>query len=287
MSKKQYKTRNRHGLQVVTLCISTALVLILLGIVVSSVLTAHNLSNYVKQNLTVTLMFENDMTNSEAQQLCARLKKRVYVNNITFISKEQALKEQTKVMGTDPSEFIGTNPFLSSVEVNLNAEYANADSLRWISQELKKYPKVSEINYPQDLVNSVNNTLNQINIVLLVLAVLLTIISFELINNSVRLGIYARRFIIHTMKLVGASWGFIRRPFIVSAVVTGLIAALIANGVLACCFYAIQSYQALTWFDFAIVGISVLVFGIAITTLCTFASVNKYLRMKAGELYKI
>jgi cell division transport system permease protein len=123
--------------------------------------------------------------------------------------------------------------------------------------------------------------------VLLVLAVLLTIISFELINNSVRLGIYARRFIIHTMKLVGASWGFIRRPFIVSAVVTGLIAALIANGVLACCFYAIQSYQALTWFDFAIVGVSVLVFGIAITTLCTFASVNKYLRMKAGELYKI
>ena len=287
MSKKQYKSRNRHGLQVVILCISTALVLILLGIVVSSVLTARNLSNYVKQNLTVTLMLESDMTNSEAQQLCSQLKKRDYVNHLNFISKEQALKEQTKVMGTDPSEFIGTNPFLSSVEVNLNAKYANSDSLRWISQELKKYPKVSEINYPQDLVNSVNDTLNKINVVLLALAVLLLIISFELINNSVRLTVYSRRFIIHTMKLVGASWGFIRRPFIWSGVIIGLIAALIANGVLACCFTAIQSYQALTWLDFIIVGVSVLIFGIAITTLCTYASVNKYLRMKAGELYMI
>lgn len=287
MGKKQHKSHSRRGLQVVTLCISTSLVLILLGIVITSVLTARNLSNYVRQNLTVTLMLESDMTESESQQLCKKLRGKAYVNRITYVSKEQALKEQTKAMGTDPSEFLGTNPFLSSVEVNLNAAYANADSLRWIAAEFKKMPKVNEINYPQTLVDSVNNTLNTVNIILLVLAVLLTIISFELINNSVRLSIYARRFSIHTMKLVGASWGFIRRPFILNALAVGFVAALLANAVLAYSFYLLQSYEALTVVDIAIVGVSVLVFGIAITMFCTYVSVNKYLRMKAGDLYKI
>ena len=293
MKKKPNKARNRYGLQVITLCISTSLVLILLGVVVLSVFTTRHLTNYVKENLVVTMMLEQDMTNPEARLLCTRLKTRPYIKNLSFISKEQALKEQTAAMGSDPSEFIGgDNPFLSSIELTLRGDYANNDSLKWISKELKAYPKVSEITYQQDLIESVNNTLGKVSLVLLVLAGLLTFVSFSLINNTVRLSIYARRFSIHTMKLVGASWGFIRRPFVMQAVGIGVVAALLAIGILGGCIYALSRYEeglfnVVTWDVLTVTGGSILLFGVLITALCAGISVNKFLRMKAGELYKI
>ena len=293
MKKKPNKARNRYGLQVITLCISTSLVLILLGVVVLSVFTTRHLTNYVKENLVVTMMLEQDMTNPEARLLCTRLKTRPYIKNLSFISKEQALKEQTAAMGSDPSEFIGgDNPFLSSIELTLRGDYANNDSLKWISKELKAYPNVSEITYQQDLIESVNTTLGKVSLVLLVLAGLLTFVSFSLINNTVRLSIYARRFSIHTMKLVGASWGFIRRPFVMQAVGIGVVAALLAIGILGGCIYALSRYEeglfnVVTWDVLAVTGGSILLFGVLITALCAGISVNKFLRMKAGELYKI
>ena len=292
MGKKQKKTRVRHGLQGVTLCISTALVLILLGMVVFSVLSARNLSAYVKENLTVTMMLGEDITDTEARQLCAGLRKQAYISHITYICKEQALKEQTEAMGTDPSEFLGMNPFVASIELQLKAQYANTDSLKWISKELKGDKRVTDIAYPQDLMDSVNRNLNKVNLVLLVLAVLLTCVSFSLINNTVKLGMYARRFTIHTMKLVGASWGFIRGPFLRRSVGIGVLAALIADGVLAGGVYALYSYEpgvmtVVTWQVMAVTGGSVFLFGVLITLLCAYFSVNRFLRMKAGDLYKI
>lgn len=292
MGKKQKKTGVRHGLQGVTLCISTAMVLVLLGMVVFSVMTAKNLSEYVRENLTVTMMLGEDITNPEAQRLCRDLKKLHYVSHLTYISKEQALKEQTTAMGTDPSEFLGTNPFTASVEVQLRAEYANTDSLKWIARELKRDSRVNDISYPQDLMDSVNQNLNKINIVLLVLAVLLTCVSFSLINNTVKLSMYARRFTIHTMKLVGASWGFIRRPFLWRATGIGLLAAVIADCVLASGVYALYTYEpgvmaVMTWDVLAVTGSAVLVAGLIITLLCSWVAVNKFLRMKACDLYKI
>lgn len=292
MGKKRKTSRSRHGLQVITLCISTAMVLVLLGMVVFSVLTARNLSTYVKENLVVTMMLQDDITNPEAQQLCSMIHHRPYIKKITYISKEAALKEQTAAMGTDPSEFIGTNPFLASIELQLKGDYANTDSLKWITKELKKYPKVGDITYQQALVNSVNDNLQKISLVLFVLAVLLTFVSFSLINNTVRLGIYSRRFSIHTMKLVGASWSFIRYPFVVRAIVVGMIAALVAIAVLGACVYALYSYEpgvltVVTWDIAAITAISVFLFGIIITAICSSLSVNKFLKMKAGDLYKI
>ncbi|MCR4774638.1 MAG: permease-like cell division protein FtsX [Prevotella sp.] len=292
MTKRKKRAGGRHGLQVVTLCISTALVLILLGLVVSLVLSAHNLSDRVRENLTVTMMLENDMTQTESQQLCARLRKRPYISHVTFISKQKALKEQAAAMGSDPTEFIGVNPFLPSIEMQLKSDYANTDSLKWISAELKKYSKVGDITYPRDLINQVNEMLSKISIVLLILAALLTFISFSLVNNTVRLGVYARRFSIHTMKLVGASWGFIRRPFVWQAVTIGIVAALIANGALAAGVYAWANYEPdvlsiITWQVMAITAVSVLIFGIVITAVCADLSVRKFLRMKAGDLYKI
>ena len=140
MRKKQYKPSNHRGLQVITLCISTAMVLILLGLVIFSVLMGRNLSSYVKENLVVQVMLEQDMTNPEGLQMCKRLNARPYVNTLTYITKEEALKEATRDLGADPSEFAGVNPFQPSIEITTKADYANNDSLKWITKELKAYP---------------------------------------------------------------------------------------------------------------------------------------------------
>ncbi len=294
MGHKRKKNNGRTGrLQSITLCISTALVLILLGLVVFSTLLGRNLSSYVKENLVVTMMLGQDMTDTEAQTMCRGLSQRPYIKGVHFISKSEALKDATKEMGTDPSEFTdGVNPLPSSVELTLKGDYANNDSLKWISKELKRYPKVMEINYQRDLVESVNRNLAKIGLVLLVLAVLLTFVSFSLINNTVRLGIYARRFSIHTMKLVGASWGFIRWPFLKRALVTGMLAALLACAVLGGGMYLLYRYEpevltVISWEEMIITAIAVFLFGIIITAMCACISVNKFLKMKAGELYKI
>ena len=293
MVKKHRKTGKRSGLQAITLCISTALVLILLGLVVLTTLAGRNLSAHVRENLVVTLMLEHDMTDSEGNQMCNAVKKSSYIRSINFISKDRALKEATKEMGADPSEFTeGLNPFSPSIEITLNSEYANNDSLRWIAKEMKRYPKVTEISYQKDLVEAVNRNLAKIGLAMLTLAVLLTFVSFSLINNTVRLGIYARRFSIHTMKLVGASWGFIRRPFVSRAVVIGLVASLFAIAALGGMSYAMVCYEPdivtiVSGHCLAFSARELMVGGIVITSICANISVNKFLKMKAGDLYKI
>ncbi len=292
MSKRRTKPRVHHGLQGVTLCISTALVLILLGMVTLSVLTARNLSAHVKENFTVTLMLGESITGTEAQHLCKDLKNRPYISHIKYISKEEALKEQSEAMGTDPSEFLGVNPFLASIELRLYSDYANTDSLKVIAKSLKLNKNVTDIIYPSDLIDIVNKNLQKINLVLLILAVLLACVSFSLINNTVKLGVYARRFNIHTMKLVGASWGFIRRPFLGNAISIGLLAAIIADAILALGIYLLYTYEqavltVITPEVMIITGSTVFLLGIIITLLCAFFSVNKFLKMKAGDLYKI
>ena len=293
VKKRKTPRRHRHRLQWITLCISTAMVLVLLGLVVLSVMSARNLSNSFRENLIVTMMLDNDMTATEASQFCNRLKKRPYLKEIEYISKEKALEQGTKSLGTDPTEFTeGENPFPSFIELKMQAEYANNDSLKWISKELKRYPKVTEVSYQTDLVESVNRNIAKVSIVLLVLALLLTFVSFSLINNTVRLGIYSSRFTMHTMKLVGASWGFIRWPFVRKALLIGFLSALLATAVLAACVWGLYNtnpeiLSVLTWQVMAATVTTVFLFGIIITGLCSYISVNKFLRMKAGELYKI
>lgn len=292
MVKKRNKARSRHSLQVVTLCISTAMVLVLIGIVVLTVFTGRNLSNYVKENLTLTMILQPDLSDGESIALAKRVEGLSYINHIKYISKEQALKEGTKELGANPAEFAGENPFTAEVEIQLKAQYANNDSIQWISKELKEYKGVSEVSYRQDLINSVNRTLNRISLVLLIIAGLLTIVSFSLINNTIRLSVYARRFSIHTMKLVGASWNFIRMPFIRQAIGEGLLSAILALVVLGVGMFALYNYEPdmTTIIDASVLtftALIVLAVGVIITTFCAWLSVNRFLRMKAGDLYKI
>lgn len=279
-------------MQAVTLCISTTMVLILLGLVVFFVLSAHNLSAHMKEHLTVTVMLQDSVTLNDARLLCRDLYHRPYSRNIDYISKEQAQREQIKELGSDPTEFLGFNPFPATLEIQLKADYANRDSLKWIAKEIRKDKRVSDLTYMEDLMDRVNVNLSRVSIILLVLAALLTFVSFSLISNTVRLSVYARRFVIHTMKLVGASWGFIRRPFLKQAVGIGIIAAILAICVLGAGVYGLYLTQpgvedVVTWQVLAITAGSVLLFGIIITALCAWLAVNKFLRMKAGELYKI
>ena len=292
MKRRIRNAGNRHGVQLVTLCISTAMVLVLLGMVVFSVLGSRNLSQWVKENLTVTVMLGDDVSVNDAKRLCRDLYHRPYSKNIDYISREQALEEQTEAMGSDPSEFLGVNPFPATLELQMNSDYANRDSLKWIAAELKKNPRVTDVTYQVDLMDSVNRNLAKVNMVLLVLALLLTFVSFSLINNTVRLSVYSRRFLIHTMKLVGASWNFIRRPFVRQALLVGIIAAILAIAVLGGCVYGLYYYEPsilniITWRELSVTAVAVLLFGIIITVTCTYISVNRFLRMSAGELYKI
>lgn len=293
MVKTRTTSRRRSSLQSVTLCISTALVLILLGIIVCSTLMARNLSTLVRENLVVTLLMEQDMSDGEAQIVKQRLTQRPYIKQLHYISKANALREATQTLGADPSEFTeGVNPFTASIEVTLRGDYANNDSLEWISGELKKMPGVSDVTYQKNLIDKANRTLAKVGVVLLVLAVLLTFVSFTLISNTVRLDIYARRFAIHTMKLVGASWSFIRWPFVRRAMGIGLLAAVLALAVLTAGGYALWTYEpdivaVVTWVELAATVVAVLAFGLIITAICATISVNKYLKMKASELYNI
>ncbi|MBQ8656538.1 MAG: permease-like cell division protein FtsX [Prevotella sp.] len=295
MGKKKKNAGGRHGLQVVTLCISTTMVLVLLGMVVFTILTAHSLSTYFKENLTLSVWLRDNVTQQERTATFNQLRKCPYVHQITYISKEQAQKENYAEMGMSESEeeaFLDGNPYPESFEIRLKADYANSDSVLLIKEQLLANPKVSEVFYQENLMDQMNANLCKISLVLLVLAVLLTVVSFSLISNSVRLSIYARRFIIHTMKLVGASWSFIRWPFLKRAVGVGIVAALLANILLGAGIYALYIVDArimdiITWVELTITGVSVLLFGIIITALCAYLAVNKFLRMSAGELYKI
>lgn len=292
MKKRKKRSGSRRGMQLVTLCISTTMVLVLLGLVVLSVLTSRNLSAWVKENLTVTVMLSDDATVNDAKRLCRNLYHRPFSKNIDYVSKEQALKEQTAAMGSDPSEFLGANPFMATLELQLKSDYANRDSLIWITEELRKNNFVTDVAYQEDLMDNVNRNLTRINIVLLVLALLLTFVSFALINNTVRLSVYSRRFLIHVEKLVGASWGFIRKPFLKQSVLVGVIAAILAIGVLGLCFYGLYYYEPnilsiINWRELTITGVAVLLFGIVITAMCSWISVNRFLKMSAGDLYKI
>lgn len=289
MSKKAGSFFN---MQFITSSISTTLVLLLLGLVVFFVLSANNLSVYVRENIAFSIQLSDDMKEPAIIEFQKKLNKEPFVKQTTYISKEQALKEHREAMGTDPAEFLGYNPFNASIEVKLNADYANSDSIAWIKDAILSNKHILDVDYPQDLLDSVNNNIRKISFALLSLAALLTLISFALINNTIQLTIYSQRFLIHTMKLVGASWTFIRRPFIARNVWIGIFAATMANAVLIGMAYALVNYQpdiitVATPKVMLIVMAAVFVFGVTITTLCAFISINKYLHMKAGELYYI
>lgn len=291
-SKSRNNAVSYFDMQFITSSISTTLVLLLLGLVVFFVLAANNLSVYVRENINFSVLISDDMKETDILKFQKRLNNEPFVKETEYISKKQALKEQTEAMGTDPQEFLGYNPFTASIEIKLHSDYANSDSIAKIEKLIKRNTNIQDVLYQKDLIDAVNENIRNISLVLLALAVMLTFISFALINNTIRLAIYSKRFLIHTMKLVGASWGFIRCPFLKRNIWSGVLAAFIADTILMGAAYWLVSYEpelirVITPEVMLLVSGAVLVFGVVITFLCAYLSINKYLRMKASTLYYV
>lgn len=286
------KKKRAIDIQFITACISTSLVLLLLGSVVLVVLTAGRLSDHVRENLELSLLLNDEVKTEDVNSIVSYVKAQRYTKEVRYISKEAILAEQTASMGLDPTEFLGYNPYTASIEVKLKADYANTDSIIPIKSRLMRYTQIREISYPSELMDNVNENIQKISALLLALALALSLISFALINNTIKLTIYSQRFLLHTMKLVGASWGFIRRPFLARNLGIGIASGLLANGMIGGGIYLLlrhepQMSHLFTMPVLAIVGGSVMLFGMLITLWCAFVSINRFLRMKAGDLYYI
>ena len=276
----------------ITSTLSVSLVLFILGIMALLGVLANNLSIYVRENIGFSIVLKESARDNQIAELQNNLEQAPYVKAAQYISKEEALKEVMIELGENPEEILGTNPMKASVEVRLKAEYANPDSIAAIENELMQNAFIDNIQFQKDLIQSVNENMRNIGLILLILAAVLMVISYVLISNTIRLTAYSRRFIIYTMKLVGATPGFIRRPFIISNIISGIIAALIAILLLTGCVSYIVSefdsfYTLITLPTLLGVYAIVLVLGVLLTAISAFFAVNRYIRMKRDDLYYV
>lgn len=287
---KQKKSKGT-SMNTITACISTTLMLILLGLTVFFVSFAHEFSYSLKENFTVTLMLDENTTQQQAYDIQTRLRALPCTRSLNYVSKEKALKEQSQALGTDPSDFLGYNPMPASFEMRLKADYANSDSLKTILPPLRADSLIVDVTAPQNLMDSLNNNIRHISTVMLVVAMLLTMVSFVLINNTIRLSVYARRHTIRTMRLVGASYAFIRRPFVKKALLIGLASALIAIMIIATGGYYLVRYEPdiqtlITTRVIACTVGAVVVCGLLLTWISAYVSVTRYLKMTRHRIFR-
>jgi len=270
--------------------VSITLVLFMLGLVGLIVLHANQLSQYVKENLGFTIYLKNEVKEVDRARLQKTLDAAEYVRLTKYISKEEAAEELKADLGEDFISFIGHNPLLANIEVKLNAEFANSEKMDEVEQELLSMPEVKEVTYQRNLVQIVNKRIRLISLVLLGFSGLLLVIAIALINNSIRLAIYSRRFLIRTMQLVGATHGFIRRPFLWSGIRQGIFGAMLAIAmILGLLYYISNALPELTDLGntdlIAALFILITTIGVFISWISTFFAVRKYLRIKTDRLF--
>lgn len=275
-----------------TSVISISLVLFLLGLILLIGMLGNKLSVYVKENLSFSIVLKDNQKETEIKKMQKSLDALPFIKSTEYISKEQAAKELEEELGENPETFLGFNPLQASIEVKLHSEYANPDSLQVIEKKIRNYTSVSELLYRKDMMEIVHNNMKRLGLILLTLAVVLMIISFVLISNTIRLLIYSKRFLIHTMKLVGATSGFIRRPFVKYNIVSGIFASILAILMLTGALYYLQNelkgfIQILDMQTLLLVYVAVFALGIVLSVIATIFAVNKYLRMGVDKLYYI
>jgi len=272
--------------------VSISLVLLLTGIMLFLGLIANRLSKHVKENITLSVIVDDEMHLPDAKMFQQRLQAAPWVKTVEYIDKERALKDLKENLGENPEDLLGSNPLLASFEIFLKADYANTDSINVIEKALRLNKGVDDVLYRKDLIHLVNENVRRISVILLVLAFFLTIISFSLIRNTVRLMIYSKRFLIRTMQLVGASNNFIRKPFLIENLWSGIISAVVATLILTgLMFYVEQrlngSLQLLDFGTMVVVFFSLLLFGLLIIISATWLAVTRYLKMNVSDLYYV
>ena len=272
--------------------VSLSLVLFVLGLLGLVVLNAKKLSDYVKENIGLSIILKDSIRDAEFMSLRKQLDVESFVKKATFVTKEQAAESLKKDLGEDFVKFLGYNPLLSSFDIKLNAAYANADSLQAIEKKLLLNNNVKEVYYQKSLVNVINDNVRKIGIVLLSFCLLLSVIAIALINNTIRLYIYSKRFVIRTMQLVGATTAFISRPFIIKSVWNGFYSALITIAMLMGLIYTAQNnFPELIGLNdiqlFIQLFAMVMIAGVGITFLSTYFAVKKYLKIQTDDLYQL
>ena len=259
----------------------------MLGLISLLVINASRLSDYAKENIGITITLNSDDKEMDIIRLQKELDASDFVIETIYIPKEEAARMLKQELGEDFETFLSFNPLPSSIDIKLSANYANEDSIAKIEKELKKNPLVGELYYQKSLINLVNENVRKISFVLFVFSLLFLIISVALINNTIRLAFYSKRFIINTMQLVGATNSFIQRPFIIKSSFFGALGSLVAILFMALSIYFIQSaFEGIFIFsDKIIVFVLMIISGTLISALSTYFSVNRFLKMKAKELY--
>ena len=273
-----------------SIVISMSLVLFVLGILGFLLLNANRLSNHVKQNIGFSVMITEGVKDVDIMQLQKLIDSKAYSLETDWVSKEDAATELQEQLGEDFISFLGYNPLLESIDIKLKATYANPDSLLVLQEELTKNDLIHEVFYQKDLVEKISENMRKMSIFLLSFCFLLFIISFTLINNTIRLSVYSKRFLIRTMKLVGATNKFIKGPFLSDSIHNGVYSSLVTICMLLAVFQLLQNDMP----DFlniqdlksmSIIFASIFVAGILFTWLSTFFALRKYLRIKESEIY--
>ena len=276
----------------VSTVISISLVLLLVGVASILLLNARSVSDYFKENLQVSVLMKQDVTEEQALAYQSSLSGMPGVKATTFISREQGIEEMAQMLGRDFLDVFSTAPVPVSIDVNLEAAYVSTDSLEVVREALAASPLVDEVVYQTSLVEALNANLEKIGLVLGVLILLLLFISFVLIGNMVRLNVFSRRFTIHTMQLVGATRGFIRAPFIGQSAVQGLFAALVAIGLLVAGLFILRKEFVQLFEIFQLrtllltMGI-VVASGVAICVVSTWIVVGRLVRYDRDQLYAV
>ena len=270
--------------------ISISLVLLLVGVAGLLVANARSVSDYIKENMQVSVLMKQEVGDDEAMEYVSDLDAKPFIKSTTFVSREQGAKEMTDLLGEDFLNVFEAAPIPVSVDVTLKADYVSSDSLEVVKNEIMKSPLVDEVVYQQSLVDKLNTNLRKISMVLGVFIVLLLFISFVLINNTVRLNVFSRRFTIHTMRLVGATKSFIRAPFLVQAVFQGLFSALLATLMLVGILFFVRSEFAQLFEVFRldmlliVIGVEILA-GVLICVVSTALVVGRLVSLSKDELY--
>ena len=292
MSNKKKVSTARFLNAKITSTISISLVLVLLGLTLLILFMGNGLSKYVKENMSFNVMLSAEVTDAQISAIRKNLDAEPFVKSSRFISKQEAKEQLIKELGDDPEELLGYNPALDCIEIFLHSEYANNDSIAVINKVIRQDNNVTDLLFQQEAIDLINNNLSKVMTVLLILAAVLLFISFTLIRNTIRLSVYSKRFIIHTMKLVGATGSFIRRPFVINNIITGIIAGVIADGIILLLItYFSKEYVSIgpivTVTDLVIIFSAVVLLGVIISTVDTAFAVNSYVKMRSDQLYYI
>ena len=290
MKKNQKKIKRRLIRSYLVVTISIAQILFLVGLISLLLLNTNNISDYVRENVGFTLVLDDNIKEIEIIQLQKNLNASEFVKSASYVDQKSASEELTKDLGEDFVGFLGYNPLFASVDVKLNAEWLQPDSLQKIEKRFLEYPQVKEVFYQRDLVHVIHKNIRTVSFILALISGLFLFIFIALISNTIRLSIYSRRFDINTMKLVGATYSFIRRPFVMRIINCGLVAAAMAN----ICIFLVVTYlkqYAMDFIDllkFESIGftfIIVFIFGIVISYIAVRLSVNKYLKLSYDDLF--